>query len=424
MSALQTNEDFSREQVHKLFKWMAESAIHEQPRGGKGGLAVFLLQCLKGNNSMRSLFTLEGRHRSTRCSYAEYGNKFVKPLLEPLLHLTLALKPSNVPAFLTRRLRLRSLKMKSDPSCVGKKSPKSVEKHPATTKHYVITKTKSSSLPQIPAFRRKQNPVKQGDTSHFTPQSNYRQSSQTSESPPGNQLGKLAINLGTIGLPSIDRKPARKRIPMSCPPLYDRRWPSTPLVGGRPENTKWHKLKTVSPKSGMVARRHLALKAPPPLLHSRRNDLNFIGLTIPTRGSQTDRLAGHVYSHHHMSHNTDKSFGRDVSRRGASKQNKRRIARALLFDTFGIWEVYVDAINNTRFYRNTQNGEIQETPPDGISPDGHVSMKGIDGFMASRYGNRHNHKPLTEHKPLTSLSESESDDITSSSDSGTDEHDI
>ena len=152
--------------------------------------------------------------------------------------------------------------------------------------------------------------------------------------------------------------------PMSCPPMYllkqRKKWPGTPMPMMLEKNRK-----VVGVKSSN------GVKAPP--IENRSENLNFIGLTIP---SWKNASSGDITLR-------DRSFGRERSHK---RRDAKRLARSVLLETIGDWEVYADVNkHNSKFYRNTKTGNVQDKHPEGLVQNDNITLKGIDGQLAPRH---------------------------------------
>lgn len=209
-------------------------------------------------------------------------------------------------------------------------------------------------------------------------------------------LSKPAMSLGLRLDLNAEAKPRAQAHPMSCPPMYllkqRKKWPATPMRLVLERNVGEHPATSDE------------IKAPP--IETRKENLNFIGLTIPS-WEQND---GDVTLR-------DRTFGRERSAKRKAHEEKR-IARSVLLSVGKKWEIYADPHRNgKKFYRNVETGLMQDFPPSELA-ESRVSLKGLDGHLAPR-GVSDTSEPLPETPlPLTS---SESD--ASSSDSSAEESD-
>ena len=176
-------------------------------------------------------------------------------------------------------------------------------------------------------------------------------------------LGKLSLDLATTENTSAISHKSRAAHPMSCPPMYllkqKRKWPVTPMPAAL--------------EKGNYKKTELAgVRAPP--IESRPEDLNFLGLSIPSwrqgaSGAVTLRGSG-------------RCFGRE-RRSNREKKDRDRLARSVLLETIDSWEMYADVSTKSTFYRNAQNGTVQDIPPKGVAFSGRSHVN-VDGFLASR----------------------------------------
>lgn len=418
-------DTFDQEEVRRLFKYLAEVAIDENPKGDRRALAIFLLQCLKGGHTGTSFFVLHGRHRSAKttdrtCEEEEeeaksaadndYGHNIVKPLLEPLLMQTLHAKPSDVKNFVTSLLRKEAM---APTSALKSQSSRKAKRGDITKRagHYVIssastitTHNKVSHMRTLQAQSLHKKPTGRDaivGKSHESPESNritttnptnseslsssrdvkidgalsgLRLTIDTDSSTASSTAGtttqmKLSLDITGENEDIVsESEPKRRPLaahPMSCPPMYllkqKKKWPVTPMPAAVTKGS-----------FGGDGTSRAEIRAPP--IESRREDLNFIGLSIPSwkhgaSGAVTMRGSG-------------RCFGRE--RRSKKKDiDRKRIARSVLLETVGSWEIYADTATKRTFYRDTKTGSVQNTPPSGV-PNREASYSGIGGFLASR----------------------------------------
>lgn len=148
------------------------------------------------------------------------------------------------------------------------------------------------------------------------------------------------------------------------------------------------------------------VRAPP--IETRREDLNFIGLSIPSwkhgaSGAVTLRGSG-------------RCFGRE-RRSKKGEIDRKRVARSVLLETVDSWEIYADTATKRTFYRHTKTGDVQDTPPACV-PKHEASFSGLGGFLASRIAPsaiREEEEDLAESEgeganPMSSSSSSDSEE--------------
>jgi len=360
------NED----EIDRTYRFLAETALSERPCKGNHTLSSFFLKCLENECAPKGF----PRTRESM-SDSEYGDRIIKPYLEPLMKETKDACPENVLAFVKTLIRRRSL------SSNGKsKSKRGVLLQNVST--YVIS--------NVPGGAKKESP---------TTISNQQNSFSIKKDSGGDQLDGLILETSKKGRGtklSLDLSAAsmkggkklRTAHPMSCPPMYllkqRKKWPGTPMP-------------MMLEKKIVAAKSSNDIKAPP--IESRGENLNFIGLTIP---SWKNASSGDITLR-------DRSFGRDKSHK---RSEAKRLARSVLLETIGEWEVYADVNkHNSKFYRNTKNGDIQDIPPKGLVQHENISLKGIDGQLAPRPDvvDEENEK-LTSFRATTSCEDDEVDE--------------
>eukprot|EP00940_MAST-03C_sp_MAST-3C-sp2_P000454 g454.t1 len=381
--------DSSEDVIRILFRELAETALEEKPRGDT--LVTFFLQCLKESENGRSVFSIHGKKQANSAEdNASYHRAWIKPLLEPMLAEALEKKPENVNTFVKSKLTKMSLKSMSSKSL---KMRQDVAKR---TGQYIIESapslsTKSAVLPtqRLPtllppgdrilapgkdsslelggkdAAAKKEPPAGFGLKLDMSVGNVKEEESNTLEEGGSERKNRLILNISDASASAS--RPLKMVHPMSCPPMYllkqKRKWPVTPMPTALEKGHFVHDEDEVDGEK---------IKAPP--IESRREDLNFLGLSIPSwkqgaSGAVTMRASG-------------RCFGRERKSRRDAK-DRQRLARSVLLETVESWEVYADVATKTKFYRDARTGTIQDIPPRGVAIS-EVSMSGIDGFLASR----------------------------------------
>ena len=83
----------SKEEIDEIFRFLAETALHERPCGENHTLSSFFLKLLEHNAPPK------GFTKVVDLSDASYGDQIIKPYLEPLMKETKDSCPENIVIF-------------------------------------------------------------------------------------------------------------------------------------------------------------------------------------------------------------------------------------------------------------------------------------------------------------------------------------
>ncbi len=346
-----------KDDVNSIFRFLAERALSERPCAGNHSLSSFFLKCLEGNNSPKSISTTREKEMSDK----EYGETIITPYLEPLMEAAKKSSPEDVMAYVKTSIRRKSLsssnKILKSKSVLQNVSKYVISNTPSKSSNSIDDSSSSSSSSNNILTSIKGGSCDELDTLILD-------ASKKRDAAPSSGGGtKLGLSLDLSASTMKGGKKPRMAHPMSCPPMYllkqRKKWPGTPMPMMLEKN-----------REVAVKKSSNNIKAPP--IETRSENLNFIGLTIPSW--KKNAASGDMTLR-------DRSFGREKNHK---RSDAKRLARSILLETVGDWEIYADTSKKSKFYRNTKNGDIQDIPPRGLKETENISLEGIDGQLAPR----------------------------------------
>ena len=183
----------SKEEIDEIFRFLAETALHERPCGENHTLSSFFLKLLEHNAPPK------GFTKVVDLSDASYGDQIIKPYLEPLMKETKDSCPENVLAFLKTAIRRRSLSS-------NRKTKKVLQNASA----YVISNVGRVKKETSPTTR---------SSNDITNDSGDQLDGLIVETAKKSGGGmKLSLDLSAASMKG-GKKPKMAH-PMSCPPMY------------------------------------------------------------------------------------------------------------------------------------------------------------------------------------------------------------